>query len=68
MKQMKLNCKKTKNIIFNFSKNNQFSTELTVDGEVIETVGETKLLGTHITSDLNWNKNTQSIVKASNKK
>ena len=65
---MKLNCKKTKNIIFNFSKNNQFSTELTVDGEVIETVGETKLLGTHITSDLSWNKNTQSIVKASNKK
>ena len=65
---MKLNCKKTKNIIFNFSKNNQFSTELTVDGEVIETVEETKLLGTHITSDLNWNRNTQSIVKAANKK
>ena len=47
--QMKLNCKKTKNIIFNFSRNNQFSTDLKIDGEVVETVRETKLLGTHIT-------------------
>ena len=45
---MKLNCKKTKYIIFNFSKNNQFFTELTVDDEVIEIVGETKFLGNHI--------------------
>ena len=48
---MKLNCKKTKNIIFNFSRNNQFSTELKIDGEVVETVGEPKLLGTHITDN-----------------
>ena len=67
-KQMKLNCKKTKNIVFNFSKNNQFSTDLKLDGEVIETVRETKLLGTHLTSDLSWNKNTESIVKESNKR
>ena len=65
---MKLNCKKTKNIIFNFSRNNQVSTELKIDGEVVETVGETKLLGTHITDNLSWDKNTQSIVKESNKR
>ena len=29
-KQMKLNCKKTKNIIFNFSRNNKFSTDLKI--------------------------------------
>ena len=61
-KQMKLNNKKTKNLIFNYSKNYQFSTDLKLEDEVIETVSETKLLGTIITSDLNWNKNTQSIV------
>ena len=31
-------------------------------------MSETKLLGTIITNDLNWNKNTQSIVKQSNKR
>ena len=37
-KKMKLNVSKTKNIVFNFSKNNQFSTEVKLNGEVIETV------------------------------
>ena len=67
-KQMKLNTKKTKNMIFNFSKNNQFSTEIRIGNEIIETVKETKLLGTTITSDLSWNKNTDKIVKETNKR
>ena len=54
-KQFKLNTKKTQNIIFNYSKNYQFSTDLKLEGDVIETVSETKLLGTIITNDLNWN-------------
>ena len=62
-KKMKLNVKKTKNIIFNFSKKNQFITQLTVDNENIEVVKETKLLGTYITDDLKWDKNTAEIVK-----
>ena len=53
-KKMKLNNQKTKNLIFNCSKNYQFSTDLKLGGEVIETVSETKLLGTIITTDLNW--------------
>ena len=65
---MKVNNKKTQNLIFNCSKNYQFSTDLKLGGEVIETVSETKLLGTIITSDLNWKKNTQSLVKQSNKR
>ena len=68
MKKMKLNNQKTKNLIFNCSKNYQFSTDLKLGGELIETVSETKLLGTVITSDLNWKKNTQSLVKQSNKR
>ena len=67
-KKMKLNVSKTKNIIFNFSKNKQFSTEVKLNGEVIETVSETKLLGTTITNDLNWKKNTERIVKEANKR
>ena len=48
--KMKLNVSKTKNIIFNFSKDNQFSTGIKLNEEVIETVSETKLLGTIITN------------------
>ena len=65
---MKLNVAKTKNIIFNFSKNNQFTTELKLDGKVVETVSETKLLGTVITDKLDWNSNIEKIVKESNKR
>ena len=67
-KKMKLNVSKTKNIIFNFSKSKQFSTEIKLDGEMIETVSETKLLGTVITNDLSWKKNTDKIIKEANKR
>ena len=67
-KQMKLNVKKTKNICFNFTKDKQFSTDIKLNNETIETVSETKLLGTIITNDLKWNKNTNNIVKETNKR
>ena len=67
-KKMRLNVDKTKNIIFNFSRNNQFSTDIKLDGKAIETVSETKLLGTLITNNLSWNKNTDKIMKESNKR
>ena len=63
-----LNVEKTKNIIFNFSKDNQFTTEIELDGKVIETVKETKLLGTVITDKLDWNRNTDKIVNESNRR
>ena len=61
--KMKLNLKKTKNMIFNFSKKYKFTTQLSVNNENIETVKEAKLLGTIITDDLKWEKNTAAIVK-----
>ena len=64
-KKMKLNVKK---MIFIFSKNHQFTTDLELDGEAIETVKETKLLGTVITDKLDWTKNTEKIVKEANKR
>ena len=45
-----------KNMIFNFSTNKQFSTNIEVNGEVIQTVSEAKLLGTIISEDLKWKK------------
>ena len=60
---MKLNERKTKNMIFNFSKKNQFVTSLSVNEERLELVSETKLLGTILTSDLKWGKNTRVLVQ-----
>ena len=64
--QMKLNSKKTKNMIVNFSTSRQFTTNIELDGEVLETVNEHKLLGTIITSDLSWERNTQNMIKGAN--
>ena len=63
--KIKINSKKSKTMIFNFSKNHQFSTRLELDGEILEIVNDTKLLGTTISNDLKWEKNTQSIVRTS---
>jgi hypothetical protein len=59
---------KNQNIIFNFSKNKQFVTKLSVNSQNIELVREVKLLGTYITDDLKWKKNTKEIVKKSYKR
>ena len=62
-KQMKINTSKTKVMLFNFTHKYQFRTRLQLNNETIDTVSETKLLGTILTSDLRWDKNTQNIVK-----
>ena len=49
-KKMLLNVNKTKNIVFNFSKNLQFSTTTKSGNETIETVSEARLLGTTVTN------------------
>ena len=61
--RMLINKKKTKTMVFNFTDKYQFSTRLSLDNEILETVKETKLLGTIITEDLKWDKNTNSITK-----
>ena len=65
-KQMRLNVKKTKNMIFNFSKKYQFNTDIKLEGETVETIKETKLLGAILTDDLSWNRNTTKLVKDGN--
>ena len=60
---MKLNESKTQNIIFNFSKTKQFTTNLKVNNSKMEVVDECKLLGTSITKNMTWNRNTSELVK-----
>ena len=55
-------------MIFNFTRKFQFTTDLSVNDKKIEIVKETKLLGTHITDDLKWDKNTSEIVKKANRR
>ena len=61
--QMKVNGKKTKLMIVNFTRNYQLSTRIYLEGELLEIVSETMLLGCVITSDLKFHKNTEHMVK-----
>ena len=65
---MLLNQKKTKQIIFNFNRDKQFTSEIKLKQEPLEIVNEVKLLGVVITSDLKWHRNTEEIVKKANKR
>ena len=50
-------------MIFNRTQNYQFSTRLTLDSTLLETIHETRLLGTIVSSDLTWHKNTQLLIQ-----
>ena len=60
---MKLNEKKTKVIIFNFTHNYKFGTRLYLQNELLEIVRSTKLLGTVVTQDLTWWENTNYLTR-----
>ena len=66
--KMKLNKKKTQVMTFNFTNDYQFSTRLYIEETLLETVAETKLLGTIISSNLKWHSNTDMIVKKAYKR
>ena len=57
---MKLNESKSKLRIFNRTRNYQFSTR--INNSLLEIVNETRLLGTILTSDLSWHKNSESLA------
>ena len=64
--KMQLNEKKTKNMIFNFSKKYPFATRIRLNDQTIESVKHTTLLGTIISDDLSWDLNVKNIVKKAN--
>ena len=66
--KMLINSKKTKAMIFNFTHNFKFNTRLRNNNMNIDVVPEMKILGTIITQDINWNRNTQHIIQKVNKR
>ena len=64
--KMVINEKKTKCMIFNFSKKYQFSTRLLLKNTNLEVINKTKLLGTIITNDLKWDENSKFLIKKAN--
>ena len=65
---MKLNTKKTKLIPFNFSRKYDFEPNLILDGNRLDIVYKTKLLGVVCTSDCKWKENTKNLVAKANGK
>ena len=59
--KMKLNSKKSKVMVFKFTNDYQFATRLDMENNHLETVTQTKLLGTIIQTDLT-NAHTEQIV------
>ena len=61
---LKINESKTKIMVFNTSRKYDFPPEFSFsNGELLEVVDETLLLGVSITTDLKWHSNTQLIFK-----
>ena len=66
---MKLNSKKSKEMIINSMQYSPFPpAPLTVGGSVIERVVTYKLLGVYISDDLSWNVHIEHIVKKAKKR
>lgn len=63
----KLNTNKSKIMVFNFTEQ-RFATRLFLENVILDTVHETKLLGTIVTSDLKWQSNTEMLCKKAYKR
>jgi hypothetical protein len=61
--KMKLNTDKSKFMTINFTRNYQFNTRLSLEGNPLSQVHETKLLGLVLSDNLSWQSNTSFIVK-----
>ena len=66
--KMKINYKKTKLMIFNPGKTRDFLPRFNCNGEELEVIEETKLLGIMLRSDLSWSSHVKYIVTRANKK
>ena len=66
--KMELNIKKTCAcaMIFNFTKDFQFTSQVKIEGKTIDIIQETKVIGVLISNELTWDKNTGYIVQKAN--
>ena len=63
MNEMRINTGKSKIMLFNTSKKNDFTPEMTINNETLEVVEEFELLGVKISNDLKWHSNTAYITQ-----
>jgi hypothetical protein len=63
---MKLNVKKSCGMIFNFTQNYQFNSRIKIEGQPLQLVNETKLLGLILRIDMQRSSNTDYLVKKAN--
>ena len=61
--EMKINCDKTKFILFNPTEKFDFIPEYEIGGKFIETEEEIKILGLILRNDLKWRSNTDNMVR-----
>ena len=54
---------KSKTLIFNFTNNFQFATQASMENFITEVIRETKLLRVVINNHLNWDSNTEFLMK-----
>ena len=68
--KMMINQKKTKLMVFNMSQKNKFSPLLTIseDGDPIDVIDSTRLLGATVSSCLKWNNHVEDITNRATKK
>ena len=66
--KMKLNTDKSKFMIINFTRNYQFNTRLSLEGNPLKQVNETKLLGLVLSDNYKWQSNTSFIVRKAYKR
>ena len=53
-------------MVFNFTNKSQFATRISMENSTTEVINETKLLGVIINNKLDWDSNTQFLVKKAN--
>ena len=66
--KMRFNVAKTKEIVFNFSREKNMPPKLILGDNEIEQVSEAKILGIIVRSDLKWNSHVSAIIKKANKR
>ena len=65
---MKLNSDKSKYMVVNFTDKYQFNTRLSLKGNLLQQVSETRLLGAVLNDQLKWHSNTDFLVKKAYKR
>ena len=50
-------------MVFNYTRNYQFATRIYLNSTLLETISETRLLGTIVSADLTWHKNSQYLTQ-----